>query len=99
MKQDMSIKTVQCVVLKEEAQALDAPPYPGDLGQRVFENVSKDGWSQWLERLTTIINENGLNTSDSQALELIEKHMKGFFFGEGDYGHLPAGFHPAGAAK
>jgi Fe-S cluster biosynthesis and repair protein YggX len=99
MSQDMSIRTVQCVVLKQEAEALDAPPYPGELGQRIFENVSKEGWRQWLERLTTIINENGLNTSDPQALDLIEKHMKGFFFAEGDYGHLPAGFHPVGAAK
>jgi len=95
----MTNKTVQCVVLKQEAEALDSPPYPGDLGVRVFENVSKEGWTQWLERLTTIINENGLNTADLESLELIEKHMKGFFFAEGDYGHLPAGFHAAGAEK
>ncbi len=95
----MPIKIIQCVVLKQQAEALDSPPYPGELGQRLFENVSKDGWTQWLERLTTIINENALNTSDPKSLELIEKHMKGFFFGEGDYGHLPAGFHPVGAAK
>ena len=95
----MSNKTVHCVVLEQEAEALDAPPYPGELGRRVLANVSKQGWTQWLERLTTIINENGLNTADPQTLELIEKHMTGFFFGEGDYGHLPAGFHAAGAAK
>lgn len=83
------------MVLKQDAEALDSPPYPGELGQRIFENVSKDGWAQWLTRLTAIINENGLNTSDAKALEVIEKHMKGFFFGEGDYGHLPAGFHAA----
>ncbi len=95
----MSKQTVQCVVLGEEAEALNGPPYPGELGRRVFENVSKPGWTQWLERLTTIINENGLNTADPKNLELIEKHMTGFFFGEGDYGHLPAGFHAAGSAK
>ena len=95
----MSNQTVHCVVLKQDAEALDSPPYPGELGQRVFENVSKGGWVQWLERLTTIINENGLNTSDPKSLELIEKHMEGFFFGEGDYGHLPAGFHAADASK
>lgn len=89
----MSHKTIHCVVLDQDAEALDSPPYPGELGRRIFENVSKDGWSQWLGRLTAIINENGLNTSDPKALETIEKHMKGFFFGEGDYGHLPAGFH------
>lgn len=92
-------KIIHCVVLGEEAEALDAPPYPGELGLRVFANVSREGWTRWLQRLTTIINENGLNTADPRTLELVEKHMKGFFFGEGDYGHLPAGFHAAGAAK
>jgi len=88
--------TVQCVVLKIEAEAMDTPPHPGDLGQRIFENVSKEGWKQWLERLTTIINENGLNTADTKNLELIEKHMLGFFFGEGDHGQAPAGFQAGG---
>lgn len=95
----MPNQNVHCVVLKQDAEALDSPPYPGALGQRIFENVSKGGWVQWLERLTTIINENGLNTADQKSLELIEKHMKGFFFGEGDYGSLPAGFHTTEAPK
>ena len=98
----MSNKTVYCVVLKQEAEALESPPYPGEFGQRVFEQVSKEGWSRWLERLVTIINENGLNTSDIKTLDIIEKHMKGFFFEEGDGGHLPAGFSTeggGGAAK
>ena len=75
---------------------MDAPPHPGDLCQRIFENVSKEGWQQWLERLTTIINENGLNTADTKNLELIEKHMLGFFFEEGDFGQAPAGFNDGG---
>ncbi len=87
---------VQCVVLKAEAEGMEIPPYPGELGQRVFENVSKEGWKQWLERLTTIINENSLNTADTKNIELIEKHMQGFFFGEGDYGQAPAGFNAGG---
>lgn len=87
---------VQCVVLKQEAEGLDKPPHPGELGKRIYENVSKEGWRQWLERLTTIINENGLSTADPQNLELIEKHMLGFIFGEGDYGALPSGFREAG---
>ena len=69
----MSNKTVDCVVLNLEAEALDSPPYPGELGRRVLENVSSEGWTQWLERLTIIINENGLNTADPQTLDLIEK--------------------------
>jgi len=92
----MMANKVQCVVLKTEAEALDAPPHPGALGQRIFENVSKEGWKQWLERLTTIINENGLNTADPKNIELIEKHMLGFFFDEGDYGQAPAGFKAGG---
>ena len=84
------------MVLQQEAEAFDSPPYPGELGLRIVENVSKQGWIRWLERLTTIINENGLNTADPQSVELIEKHMNGFFFGEGDYGQLPPGFHAAG---
>jgi len=86
------MRTVQCVVLKVEAQGLDKPTHPGELGIRIYNNVSKEGWQQWLDRLTTIINENGLNTADVQSLEVIEKHMLGFFFSEGDHGQAPAGF-------
>jgi len=82
--------------LKREAEGLDKPPHPGDLGIRIYENVSREGWTQWLERVTTIINENGLSTADLNNIALIEKHMLGFFFAEGDYGHLPAGFQAGG---
>ena len=90
---------VNCVVLKREAEGLDEPPHPGSLGQRIYENVSAEGWKQWVERLTMIINENGLNTADKDSIEAIEKHMVGFLFGEGDYGSVPAGFKPPGAKK
>lgn len=86
-------------MLKVDAEAMDTPPHPGELGQRIFENVSKEGWKQWLERLTAIINENGLNTADTKNIELIEKHMLGFFFGEGDHGQQPAGFNAGGGGK
>ena len=87
-------RMVNCVVLKQEAEGLDAPPHPGELGIRVYENVSKEGWKQWLDRLAAIINENGLNTADPKNIEQIEKHMAGFFFGEGEGGQAPAGFQP-----
>jgi len=90
------IRTVQCVVLKREAEGLDKPTHPGELGERIFENVSKEGWKQWLDRLTIIINENGLSTADLNNLEVIEKHMLGFFFAEGDYGQIPSGFQSGG---
>ena len=92
-------RMVQCVVLKREAEGMDNPPHPGEIGIRIYENVSKEGWTQWLERLTTIINENGLSTADPANLETIEKHMLGFFFDEGDYGGLPAGFQQGGGGK
>lgn len=87
-------RMVNCPVLKREAEGLEAPPHPGELGQRIYDNVSVEAWKQWLERLVTIINENGINTADPESLELIEEHMKGFLFGEGSMGDLPAGFTP-----
>jgi Fe-S cluster biosynthesis and repair protein YggX len=87
-------RIVNCVVLKREAEGLESPPHPGSLGERIYENVSAEGWKQWLERLTMIINENGLNTADPGSIEVI-----GFLFGEGDFGSVPAGFKPPGAKK
>ena len=90
---------VKCVVLGTEAPALKRVPYPGELGQRIFENVSEDGWKQWIERQTMIINENGLSTVDPASLAVIEQHMLGFLFKEGDLGQTPEGFRPPGAKK
>jgi len=92
-------RMVNCVVLKREAEGLDAPPHPGELGQRIYENVSKEGWKQWLDRLTMIINENGLSTADPGTVEIIERHMRGFLFGEGDLGGTPQGFRPPSRKK
>lgn len=92
-------RTVQCVVLKREAEGLDEPPHPGDLGRRIYENVSREGWSEWLQRLQMIINENQLSTADPGSIGLIEQHMRGFFFGEGSLGGLPAGFRTGRAKK
>tara|TARA_B100000475_G_scaffold174454_1_gene137808 strand:+ start:191 stop:466 length:276 start_codon:yes stop_codon:yes gene_type:complete len=88
------MRRVNCTVLKEEADGLESPPYPGELGQRIFENVSAEGWQQWLQRQVLIINENQLSTADSQAIELLEQHMLGFLFEEGDLGSIPQGFAP-----
>lgn len=92
-------RIVHCVVLKREAEGLDRPPYPGALGQRIFENVSREGWKLWLQRLALIINENKLSTADPASLVIIEQHMLGFLFGEGEQGRLPAGFRPPGRKK
>ena len=92
-------RMVQCIVLKRDAEGLPEPPHPGELGQRIYQNVSQEGWSQWLQRLQTIINENQLNTGDADTVRLIEKHMLGFLFGEGEFGNLPEGFRAPGAKK
>lgn len=92
-------RMVDCAVLKKKAEGLEAPPHPGELGRRIYENVSKEGWQRWLERLTMIINENGINTADPKSVELIEKHMAGFLFNEGNLGGTPAGFQAPGAKK
>jgi len=92
-------RKVQCVVLKREAEGLERPPYPGPLGQRIYDSVSKEAWGQWLQRLTTIINDYQLSTADPQSVAEIEQHMLGYLFGEGERGGLPAGFQAAGAKK
>ena len=62
------VRMVRCVVLKREAEGLEQPPHPGELGQRIYENVSKEGWGEWLKRLQMIINENQLNSADAHAV-------------------------------
>lgn len=92
-------RTVFCQLLKRDAEGLDRPPHPGPLGQRIYEQISKEAWRQWLTRLATIINENRLSTADPASLGVIERHMKGFLFGEGEAGQLPPGFTPQGQKK
>ena len=89
------MRRIHCVVLDAEADALVEPPYPGDLGQRIFDTVSQEGWQQWLERQVLIINENQLSSADPQSIDLVEQHMLGFLFGEGDLGAVPQGFAPS----
>ena len=93
------MRKVICMVLKREAEGLDEPPYPGELGQRIYENISRQGWEEWLKRLAIIINENRLSTADPGSIEIIERHMRGFLFEESDMGDLPPGFTPAGGKK
>jgi len=91
-------KLIECVVLKRQAESLEAAPHPGDIGIRILGSVSAEGWNQWLEHLTMIINENGLNTADPRSLEFIEKHMLGYLFGEGEFSGS-GGFAPPKAKK
>ena len=92
-------RVVFCQVIKKEAPGMDIPPYTGEVGQRIYENISIEGWNQWLQRLTMIINENRLSTADPASVEIIEQHMLGFLFGESEAGQLPDGFVQQGAKK
>ena len=85
-------RTVQCVVLKQEAPGLDRPPYPGPLGQRIFENVSREGWSRWVKHQVMLINEYRLTPVDPKARKFLEAEMEKYFFGAGS--DRPADFKP-----
>jgi Fe-S cluster biosynthesis and repair protein YggX len=76
-------RMVKCVLLGTEAEGLDRPPYPGALGQRVYEQVSREGWKRWLAHQTMLINEYRLTTYEPKARKLLEAEMEKFFFGGG----------------
>ena len=85
-------RLIHCVKLDSEAEGLDRPPYPGELGQRIFENISKDAWQSWMQHQTMLINENRLSVIDPKAREFLEKEMENFLFGDGS--DIPEGFTP-----
>lgn len=76
-------RTVQCVKLKTEAEGLDYPPYPGPIGKRIFEEVSKEAWKGWLEDQKRLVNENRLNLADARARQYLARQMENHFFGGG----------------
>ena len=76
-------RMVHCVKLGREAEGLDMPTYPGDLGQRIFENVSKEAWQQWLRQQTMLINEYRLSPINPEHRKMLEEQMEKFFFGGG----------------
>jgi len=76
-------RTVNCILLGAKKPGLDRPPYPGDLGQRIFDNVSQEAWQQWLGHQTMIINEYRLVPIEPKDRAVIEQEMEKFFFGGG----------------
>ncbi len=74
---------VNCIKLGKEAEGLDFPPMPGDLGKKLWENVSKEAWQQWIRLQTMIINENRLNLADPQHRKYLAEQVTKHFFGEG----------------
>lgn len=83
---------VNCVVLNKESEALDKAPYPGELGQRILQHVSKEGWKKWMGQQTILINEHRINVVDPKGRAFLEEQMERFFFGDG--GDTPEGFTP-----
>ena len=75
-------RMVKCIKLGRELPGLTRPPYPGELGQRIYENVSQEGWNSWLEQMTLLINHHGLNLADPRATEILKEELVEFFFGE-----------------
>ncbi len=85
-------RMVHCVKLGKEAEGLSHSVYPGELGKRIFDNVSKEAWQMWLRHQTILINENRLSPIDPRARQFLEAEMEKFFFGEGS--ELPEQFRP-----
>jgi Fe-S cluster biosynthesis and repair protein YggX len=81
---------VQCVKLGREAEGLERPPYPGELGQRIFEQVSKEAWRDWLSHQTMLINEYRLVAFEAKARQFLVGEMERYFFGAGS--KAPEGF-------
>lgn len=76
-------RIVKCVKIGKELEGLDRPPFPGELGKRIFENVSKEAWALWQEQSTLLINHKGLRLADPQAQKFLMEQMEEFFFGVG----------------
>lgn len=74
-------RMVNCVKLGQEAEGLERQPYPGELGKRIFENVSKEAWQMWLRQQTMLINEYRLSPINPKHREMLEREMERFFFG------------------
>ncbi len=85
-------RMVKCVKIGKELPGLDAPPWPGELGQRIFDNVSAEAWKMWEDRMKMILNEYRLLPFQKEAQELVAREMDQFFFGQGSA--LPPDYTP-----
>jgi Fe-S cluster biosynthesis and repair protein YggX len=84
--------TVHCIKLDKEAEGLDFPPYPGELGKKIYQSVSKEGWQQWLGQQTILINEYRLSLADPKSQQFLKLELDKFFFGDGS--ELPSEYVP-----
>ena len=90
-------RMVKCIKFQKELPGLEEPPWNGELGQRIYDNVSQEAWNLWKERLKMVINEYRLFPADPEAQKLIEGQMEDFFFGQG--AALPPGYVPPQAKQ
>ncbi len=85
-------RMVQCIKLGRTAEGLERLPYPGELGKRIFEQVSKEAWAAWLKHQTMLVNENRLNLAEASARKYLAQQMENYFFGAG--ADMPVGYVP-----
>lgn len=85
-------ETVFCVKTQREGEKLPRPPFPNELGQRIYENISQEGWRLWIAHSTMLVNEFRIDVSSKQGTEFLLKQAEEFFFGEGS--ELPPDFKP-----
>ena len=83
-------RMVHCIKLDKEAEGLDQMTYPGELGQKIFDQVSKEAWQQWMQHQTMLMNENRLTPINPEHRKFLEQEMEKFFFGEGS--EVPEGY-------
>ena len=85
-------RMVQCAKLGKEAEGLERPPLPGEIGQRIYESISKEAWQQWMRHQTILINENRLSVIDPKHRAFLEEQMRKFLFE--DAAEMPDAFVP-----
>ena len=85
-------RMVHCVYLKKEGEGLSFAPYPGELGKRIYDNISKEAFEHWKRHQTMLVNENGLNLADARARQYLARQMENFLFGDG--ADKPQGYVP-----
>ncbi|MFW5432411.1 MAG: oxidative damage protection protein [Methylophilaceae bacterium] len=76
-------RMVSCIKLGKEAEGMVYPPYPGELGKRIYLEVSKEAWAEWLKQQTMLVNENRLSLADPAARKYLTEQTEKYFFGDG----------------
>ena len=90
----MANRMVTCAKFKRELPGLDSPPYPGEIGQRIYDNVSRMAWDMWESQATLLINHYGLNMADPRAQRFLLEQMEEFLFADDE--EMPEGWVPEG---